>query len=156
MNLYLVQHGAAVDKSVDPERPLSTDGVDDVERVASLVGTAGISPARILHSGKARARGTADIFHRRLSAAADPEPVDGIAPMDPVERFADQIHGFEDDVLICGHQPFMGRMVSYLLCADAGKIKIDYQPGSIAALSRDGSGGWRLCWFIRPEFRAGG
>lgn len=151
MILYLAQHGAAVDKSINPERPLNPDGIDDVERVAAAVAAAGVAPARILHSGKARAEETADIFGRYLPGADRPAAVAGIDPMDPVEDFAHQVAAWDDDVLICGHQPFMGRLVSHLLCADATTITVDYVPGAITALSRDDSGLWRLCWFIRPE-----
>ena len=156
MNLYLAQHGTALDKSVNPERPLSADGIDDVKRIASLVAAAGISPARILHSGKARAEETADIFHRYLPAATKPAPVKGVAPTDSVEHFADQLRAWNDDVLVCGHQPFMGRLVSHLLCVQADKMTVEYQPGSIAALRRDGSADWCLCWFIRPGVCPGG
>ena len=59
MTLYLVQHGAAVPEQEDPERPLSAQGAEDVERLAGLLAHLGVSVARVLHSGKTRAAQTA-------------------------------------------------------------------------------------------------
>ena len=42
MKLYLVQHGQAVSKEEDPERPLSEQGREDVRRVATRLGEAGV------------------------------------------------------------------------------------------------------------------
>lgn len=152
MNLYLVQHGTAVDKSIDAERPLSPDGAGDVNRVASLLAMAGIAPERILHSGKLRAEQTAALFGKHLPSAGTPEVTEGIAPMDPVEEFARRAAGWSDDVLVCGHQPFMGRLVSHLLGKNPSTNTVEYVPGSVAGLTRDDSGLWTLRCFIRPEF----
>ena len=52
MRLYLVQHGEARTEQEDPERPLTARGVADVRRVAGVAAAAGITAARIFHSGK--------------------------------------------------------------------------------------------------------
>ncbi len=52
MMLYLMQHGKAKPKEVDPERSLSDEGVEEVERVAAFLEKAGIKVAEIFHSGK--------------------------------------------------------------------------------------------------------
>ena len=72
MNIYLVQHGEAVAKEVDPERPLTESGRSDVRRMASFLGAAGVRVSRIMHSGKVRAKETAEL----LAAAVAP----GMAP----------------------------------------------------------------------------
>ena len=151
MNLYLVQHGTAVEKTINPDRPLSPAGIADVKRVASTVAAAGIVPKRILHSGKTRAMETATLFSECLSAITPPTAVEGIAPTDSAEEFAAQAAAWHEDVLICGHQPFMGRLVSHLLCGRAGVTTVEFVPGAIAALSRDGTGLWQLCWLVRPQ-----
>jgi len=156
MNIYLVQHGTAVEKSINPDRPLSADGIDEGNRVAALVASAGIAPTRILHSGKLRSEETAALFSKHLPAAGPPEATKGIAPTDPVEDFARRIGAWNHDVLVCGHQPFMGRLVAYLLGLDPSTPTVEYVPGSIAGLSRDDSGSWQLFWFIRPEVCSGG
>lgn len=52
MKLYLVQHGDAVAKEVDPERPLSDQGRKDVEQVGRFLAEAGICVPVFLHSRK--------------------------------------------------------------------------------------------------------
>ncbi|MES9849230.1 MAG: histidine phosphatase family protein, partial [Candidatus Thiodiazotropha sp.] len=59
MKLYLVQHGEACKKEVDPDRPLTDRGREDIDRLATFLKQAGIRPDRVVHSGKLRAMQTA-------------------------------------------------------------------------------------------------
>lgn len=151
MKLYLVQHGEAVDKSVDSERPLSESGVKDVETVASVIARAGVAPGCIIHSGKTRARQTAEIFSDRLGTVASVTAVGGVAPLDSVEVFAGGIADLGDEAMVCGHQPFMGKLVSYLLFGSADVPSAEFLPGAAARLDQIKEGEWVLCWFVRPE-----
>ncbi len=151
MRLYLVQHGEAVDKSVNPDRPLSSEGKVDVERIASILSRAGAAPIRIVHSGKSRARQTAEILNGVLKSKAGVTEIPGIAPLDSVVEFASHVPEIAEDTMICGHQPFMGRLVSQLLADDKEVSLVEYSPGSIACLERSDEGKWLLRWFIRPE-----
>lgn len=151
MNLFLVQHGEAVDKSENPDRPLSDRGRSDVGGVAAVLTRASVSPQRIIHSGKTRARETAEMLCAALTPGHEPEPVEGIAPLDPVTEFVKTLDVESERVMVCGHQPFMGRLVSYLLTGDEESPVIEYLPGSIACLQRSDESEWTLCWFLRPE-----
>jgi len=151
MKLYLVQHGEAVDKSLDPQRPLSEAGIKDVERVADIVARTGMALGCILHSGKTRARQTADIFSERAGTGTTVTDIDGIAPLDDVKAFAEQIAGFGDEIMVCGHQPFMGKLVSYLLFGKAEITSVEFLPGALVRLDRSEAGHWVLCWLVRPE-----
>ncbi|MCZ6522899.1 MAG: histidine phosphatase family protein, partial [Alphaproteobacteria bacterium] len=62
MRLYLVQHGEALAKEVDAERRLSADGRRDVRRLAEFLAKSGLRVRKVLHSGKARARETAELL----------------------------------------------------------------------------------------------
>lgn len=151
MRLYLVQHGRAVDKSVNPERPLSGEGERDVQRIASTLSRLAIAPKRILHSGKSRARQTAELLCGILVSKSDPTEVSGIAPLDSVVDFAARVSQMAEDTMICGHQPFIGRLVSRLLAGDEDMPLVEYSPGTVACLERSAEGSWVLCWLIRPE-----
>lgn len=151
MRLYLVQHGEAVDKTVDPDRPLSGQGEKDVASVASVLACASVDPEKIMHSGKTRARQTADILEAALGARAGAVEVSGIAPMDSVSEFADRVRSGAEATMVCGHQPFMGKLVSHLLSGDEDLQLVDYTPGSVACLERVPGGGWILIGFLRPE-----
>lgn len=50
MRVYLVQHGDAVPKEVDPDRPLSDTGRQDIERLAKFLNAAKVRVSRIIHS----------------------------------------------------------------------------------------------------------
>lgn len=151
MLLYLVQHGQAVNESVNPERPLSSEGKTDVKHIASTLARAGAAPGKILHSGKTRARQTAEIFLGALTSKAIPTEISGIAPLDSVVDFAGRVSEMAEDTMICGHQPFVGRLVSTLLAGDEDMPLVEYSPGSVACLERSTEGIWILCWLIRPE-----
>ena len=60
--LLLVHHGDAVGPGVDPMRPLSSVGRAATERLAGLAAQRGVKPDVIWHSGKLRARQTAELF----------------------------------------------------------------------------------------------
>jgi phosphohistidine phosphatase SixA len=65
VRVYLVQHGLAESADDDPLRPLTGEGADDVSRVARLATSRlGVQAERIVHSGKTRARETAEIWLR--------------------------------------------------------------------------------------------
>ncbi len=151
MRLYLAQHGEAVDKSVDPDRPLSRRGEQDVRGAASVLARAETAPKQIMHSGKIRAKRTAEIFAETLTASADVGEISGIAPLDSVVEFAKRLPELGDVVMLCGHQPFMGRLVSYLLAGNEKTPLVEYVPGSVACLESTPDNGWVLCWFLRPE-----
>ena len=79
MKLYLVQHGEAVSKAENPERPLSEQGQSDISRIATFL-AGDIRISRVIHSGKERAFQTAQILASALSPGMDVEAVDGDQP----------------------------------------------------------------------------
>lgn len=151
MKLYLVQHGDAVDKSVDADRPLSVSGARDVQAVAAVLAASGVHPERVFHSGKTRARQTAEILVSKLDVSSGASEIAGIAPMDSVAALSRRLSEWQGATMLCGHQPFMGKLVSHLLVNDEGKGLVTYAPGSVACLEGEPGGDWALVWFLRPE-----
>ncbi len=78
MNIYLVQHGKPVPKEENPDKPLSNQGKEDVERVASFLMKAGIKVDDIFHSGKTRAMQTAEIMIPKLIPGKEPVKKKGL------------------------------------------------------------------------------
>ena len=66
MAIYLVQHGKSLSKKTDPDPGLSEKGQHDVRRIAEVASAYNILPIQIRHSGKKRARETAEIFKKAL------------------------------------------------------------------------------------------
>jgi phosphohistidine phosphatase len=142
MKLYLAQHGQAVDKTIDAERPLSDQGRREVSDIAAFFNQTNIEISRIYHSGKLRAAQTAGIFADILHSP-QPEPMQGINPNDPVEPVIEQANQWTQDTMIVSHFPFLPHLVSVLLTGRPAS-ESDYLPGNIVCLEADGQGNWLL------------
>ena len=154
MRLYLVQHGEAQPEAVSAERELTPQGRVDVGRLADFLGARGVRAARVAHSGKTRARQTAEILAARLAPGTAPETLAGLNPNDPVRPIAAQARAWNEDTLLAGHQPFMGRLATLLVAGREDPPLLAFQPGSLACLERSAAGGWEIAWMLRPELLA--
>jgi phosphohistidine phosphatase len=154
MRIYLTQHGLALPKDVDPDRPLSSQGRNDVRRLADFLGNADIQVGQVLHSGKPRAAQTAAMLAEALFADGQPCTHAGLGPNDPVETLSATIMTWSVDTLIVGHLPHLGRMASRLLVDDPDRPLLAFQPGSMACLEQDAQRRWTLAWMVRPELLA--
>ena len=82
MNLYLVQHAEARPKKEDPKRPLSEKGRADIQKVAAYAARhTSIELGQINHSGKTRARQTAEALAEFLQPAEGVSQVADLAPL---------------------------------------------------------------------------
>ena len=154
MKLYLLQHGDALPEQVNPDRPLSKRGLEDVRRLAEFVWNHGILVKHVYHSGKTRARETAEIVGARIASGVKIEATTGLNPNDRVEPWAKQINNWQEDLLLVGHMPFMGRMSAYLLSGNSSSQFVAFEPGSMLCMDRDVSGRWAIAWMLRPELLA--
>src|SRR5438046_8515185 len=110
MRCDLGRHGEANSEDVDPERHLSGRGADEVRRIATdAVSHSGVRPERVVHSGKARARETAEIWSGLLGA--DMAEADGLAPNDDPSIWAARFESEADDVVVVGHLPHLERLL---------------------------------------------
>ncbi len=163
MRLYLVQHGEAVSREENPERPLSDKGRADVERLAVLLARTRPAITRIIHSGKARAFETARIFARTTAPGVEvEEAAAGLAPNDSTDLFFQAVASWCDDVatgaeavgnvMLVGHLPFMGKLASRLVAGMEDAAVAVFQPGGILCLEWGGAGlGWSVAWMAPPE-----
>lgn len=149
MHLYILQHGDALAKADDPQRPLSSRGVDDIGKLAAWLRGMQISPGYIFHSGKLRAQQSAQIIAEKLAQGIDPVQAEGLGPNDDPAIIIEDIVRLDDNILIVSHMPFVSRLCSDLLgggpdCAFASV------PGSLFCLERAGQG-WQLNWMLTPD-----
>ena len=117
MRLILVHHGEAVGPDVDPRRPLSPWGREAVDRLAKFAAARGIKPAVVWHSGKLRARETAEAFWRACNPFAEFSATRDLQPEDPPDWMRDRLRGESRDILIAGHYPLMPRLLALLINA---------------------------------------
>jgi phosphohistidine phosphatase len=138
MRLALVHHADAVGPDVDPQRPLSSWGLEHADRVAAQAKAAGFSPAAIWHSGKLRARQTAEAFLRACNPFAEFRMVRGLRPDDPPEIMRDALKEEERDLLVTGHMPHIAALLQ-LLAADAAQ----FPAHGLVMLERGTDGTWK-------------
>jgi phosphohistidine phosphatase len=153
MLLYLIQHGEARKKEEDASRPLSDKGVRDAEKAAVYLSRLGIVVKDILHSGKLRAKQTAEIMARSLAPVGfrNLAETDGLAPLDDPGTWDDRLKYMIDDIMLVGHLPHLGRLSSLLLCGDREKAVISFKMGCVVCMERDGEGIWSVRWMVAPD-----
>ncbi len=151
MKLYLVQHGEAVSEEVDIQRPLSSKGRLDVRKVAEFVRRARLKVQLIWHSGKVRALQTAEILGGALSIEGSVIMRKGLAPLDPVEEVENELREREEDLMIVGHLPFLGKLVSRLLIGSGSPNLVTFQQGAVVCLERLETQSWYIRWMVIPE-----
>ncbi len=152
MRLYVVQHGDALTKDVDPERRLSDQGRADITRLAAWLVTNDVVVSRIRHSGKTRARQTAELLGSVLENGGEISSADGLGPNDPPEVFLKRLQNVNEDTLIASHLPFVARVLSQAITGTPDQQLVEFRPGSIAVVERDRSGAWQLICFACPGF----
>ena len=113
--IYLVHHADAVGPDVEPQRPLSVAGRIHAEALASEVAARGVKPAAIWHSGKLRARQTAEPFLRLCNPLAELSAIRGLQPTDPPGWIKDLVVAEQRDVMLVGHLPNLPRVLTLLV-----------------------------------------
>jgi phosphohistidine phosphatase len=150
MRLYLVQHGEAISEEVDPQRPLTEKGSAEVSKMARFAQAAALKVALIWHSGKLRARQTADFLATTLQPEEGMRERGALAPNDPIEPVLEELEARQADLMIVGHLPFLAKLASMLLCGFLADM-IAFRPGGILCLERGPDHRWRFGWMVTPE-----
>jgi phosphohistidine phosphatase len=154
MKVYLVRHGDAVSSDVDPQRPLSEQGLADIRKIASFIRPLEISVGHIWHSGKSRAAQTAEILAEAVEVQKDCSSREGLRPNDDVSAIADELEAYDTNLMIVGHLPFMGNLTSLLAAGRETANVVAFDAGAIASLKRRNPGKWQINWMVTPEILA--
>ena len=147
MKFYLVQHANALSKDVNEKRPLSEAGKTEVKVISSYLKRAGVVINKVYHSGKLRAKETAEIFSEYLSDGSF-YPLNEINPNDDVKKFSKKLN--EDDAMFVGHLPFMEKVVSLLVAKDENAQVLKFQNSGVVCIERDDSE-FQILWYIMPK-----
>jgi phosphohistidine phosphatase len=150
MALFLVQHGKSLAKEQDPERGLSEQGIKEVEHMANTARKHNIQVSCIKHSGKKRARQTAELLASALNPAQGIQQTSGLGPMDDVTRFAQTLR-HDENLMLVGHLPFMEKLTSWLITHSTDKPVLKFQNGGIVCLEQDPDGQWIIKWTLVPH-----
>jgi len=152
MFLFLVHHADAVGPEIDPQRPLSSVGLAQAEHVARQAQAKGARPDLIWHSGKLRARQTAEAFYRLCNPFAEFRMVRGLRPDDSPEIVRDALLGETRDLLLVSHWPLLPALAAELAPSLPefplhGIVALESAPNEGGAI---GHGEWVLKWTYAP------
>jgi phosphohistidine phosphatase len=151
MAIFLIQHGKSLSKDQDPDQGLSAQGMDDVKRIAAVAQGYGVRVGSIVHSGKKRARQTAEILATALRPAGGVTEMEGLGPLDDVVSFAGGLDA-QSHLMVVGHLPFMERLTSFLITGNVDRPVFRFQNGGIVCLDQGPCGtGWVIKWTLMPQ-----
>jgi len=102
----------------------------------------------VWHSGKLRARQTAEAYWRACNPLGEFAATKDLQPDDPPAWIRDRLIGEPRDVLIAGHFPHLPRLLARLLGEPEGAPG-EFPPHGIVALETTDEGtSWRETWRI--------
>jgi phosphohistidine phosphatase len=152
MKLYLIQHGEAKSEAEDPERSLTARGEKEVTSVSKIASGLNINPSQIYHSGKLRAKQTAEIIAGALKIPnLSVQATQGLNPNDEIRPWAERISNEKEDLMIVGHLPFLEKLTSFLLCGNENARLILFRYGAIVCLDQKEDKGWAVRSILTPE-----
>lgn len=157
MDVYLVQHGEAVSAEQDAQRPLSEAGRAATTKVARYLAARGrrlLDPpvAGIWHSGKLRARQTAEILAQVLGGRIPLTARDGLNPKDDPRVIGDELAAGRDRsqaIVLVGHLPHLAYLTGLLLADDVDKTLVRFVNSGVLRISAT-EAGWAVQWYLTP------
>lgn len=152
MRLYLIQHAESKPEEQDSSRPLSERGWQDIRKVAKYAEKhLRIQVNQIFHSGKLRAKQTAEVLAEHLHPAKDVTADKSLEPLADPKVWKARIAETTEDIMLVGHLPHLAKLAGHLLAEDEGKEVLRFRKGGIVCLERDRDGRWAIQWAITPE-----
>jgi phosphohistidine phosphatase len=151
MKLYLVQHAKAAPKQVDPQRPLTEEGSQDMQKVAAFVKPLNLSVDFLWHSGKKRAVQTAEALAEVIEVKQAEIAREGLAPNDDVSVLRNELASAGQDIMIVGHLPFLSKLASLLLTGSESADTVAFKQAGIVCLNRAETNQWQIDWMVTPE-----
>jgi len=145
MMLVLVHHGDALGPEVDPMRPLSDVGRAASGRLAEAAAARGVRPDVVRHSGKLRARQTAELFWRACNPLAGFSAARGLQPTDPPRWMRDELAEDDRSILLVGHMPHLVQLLQVLRGDPQDGAAADFPLHGCVALERHGET-WQELW----------
>ena len=130
-------------------RPLSDRGRVEVDMLAQEAAARGAKPVVIWHSGKLRARQTAEAYWRRCNRLAACSATHGLQPTDPTNWIVDAMAGENGDLMLAGHFPHLPRLLGRLLTGNPEAGPADFPLNGVVALENT-SGRWIEKWRLGP------
>jgi phosphohistidine phosphatase len=152
VRLVIAHHGDAVGPHENPMRPLSPAGHRQIEYLAREAVALGVRPRIIWHSGKLRARQTAEAYWRACNPLAQFAAARGLLPDDPPVWLSDRLILEDGEVMIVGHMPHLPRLLRLLLTGNADAPAIEFPLNGVVCVEEQ-AGAWTERWRLSPPAR---
>ncbi len=157
--LYFLRHGKALSRAAweedDDLRPLTPEGVAEVQRIGAYLAGAGLRPGVIVSSPLVRAWRTAELVADALGLGERLVADERLGPGFDRRALAGIVadRGAEDAIMLVGHEPSFSAVVSELI---GGRVV--FKKGGLARVDVDGASldGGRLVWLLTPAHMARG
>jgi phosphohistidine phosphatase len=149
MKLYLIQHAQAKTKQEDPNRGLTDEGKNTIQKTARFFCKIKPEITEIRYSTKLRAKETAELLAGALNKTGLLKVYEGMTPKDPVEPLVHELRTAVRSLVIVGHLPYLSKLASELLCQDQTiRPVVFYNAGIVCLLKTDDH--WQVDWLIQP------
>ncbi len=153
IKVFLVQHGKARDKSVDPERHLTDEGKQITEKVASFLSKSNqVQVTSIYHSDKMRSRETAEILAQHLNPSKGLIQDHHLNPLDDPTAWLQKLENITETVMLVGHLPHLSRLAAILITRRPEDEIVKFQYSGVLCLEQKNEENmWTIKWFLIPE-----
>jgi phosphohistidine phosphatase len=161
MNLFLLRHGLAVDRSKpgfkkDADRPLTPKGKQRLWRVAEAMDEMDLEFDAILSSPFLRASQTAEIIAEAFELRKKLALSEHLTPNGNPKLLLEQISLLQPqpkDVLMVGHEPYLSQLIGLLVAGNTNAL-IDLKKGALCKLEIETLRCGRcamLAWLLSPK-----
>jgi len=152
MKLYCIRHGHAENVALDDHgRKLTEEGRVEMERMARYLNKCKIQVSQIIHSGKLRAKESAEIIAKYLAPEQITESSSLLGTDKSVIPLMEMLHSWQDDTMLVGHLPFLSQLISALLLSDENYDAWRFVPATVICVERYKDSQWMMNWMLCPE-----
>jgi phosphohistidine phosphatase len=152
MKLFLVQHAESKHKEQDTTRPLSEKGWKTIKKMAKHAEEQlQIGVTQICHSGKLRARQTAEVLAEYLNPPKGMIADENLQPLADPKIWKERLVETTKEIMLVGHLPHLSKLTSLLLVGDEYKEVVAFTMAGIACLERDQQRHWSIQWVLTPK-----
>ncbi len=156
MTIYVLRHGTAEERREgrpDATRALTTPGKQKLRTVLRQAKEAGVSPDIILTSPLTRALETAELAAEILGCRKKPAVTRTLLPSStPGRVWKEMSQTRASSVLIAGHEPLLGQVISFLL--NCPSLQVDLKKGALVRVdlaSSESRPSGTLKWMLTPK-----
>ncbi|MCX8065947.1 MAG: phosphohistidine phosphatase SixA [Candidatus Hydrogenedentes bacterium] len=151
--IYLVQHGEAYPKELNPDRPLTPEGKMTTRKMGEFIKNKGIQVETFWHSLKLRAKETAEILREALDLLSTPIiEYEELEPEISPKKILKEIKKTEySNIMIVGHLPHLSKLSGLLLLKDETLEIISFEKAGIVCIEWKEEIGGILKWMITPS-----